>query len=100
MSKANTNLQKFELNKDDLANIYGRLKVADYLTLLTNADCYTYIREVVMQRLGVPISWGIVHSPDWKIITFIAPSDVKYADAASREEKETGRVPEAMEIKK
>lgn len=94
MNNKDTNtIQKYELNKDDLANVYGRLKMADYYTSLTIKDCYEYIREVVLKRLGIPDDWAIVHSPDWKEITVVGPDQsTKYKDAVRREEKETGKV--------
>lgn len=74
-------IKTFELNKDDLANIHGRLKSADYFTMLAIADCVDYLRKVVLRRMGLPENWVITHDDDWTKITVVDPN---YADEYSK----------------
>lgn len=88
--KEKTDIQKkFSLSKDDLGNIYGRLKIIDYTNALVKKDMYEYIRTVVMDRLKIPREYAVSPSPDWKEIVFVSPDDPAYKNVIEREEKET-----------
>ena len=82
-------IKTFELNKDDLANIHGRLKSADYFYNLAIADIYQYIKLVILKRMGLPEDWVIRHDEEWTKITVISPD---YADEFDKQNPEQGGV--------
>lgn len=87
----NKNEKKFSLPKDDLINIYGRLKVIDYITAQVKKDCFDYLRDITLKRLGITKDWAIMHSPDWKEITVVAPNSENHEAVKLAEGTETGR---------
>ncbi len=93
-TKKDKNIKKFSLSKDDLANLYGRLKVTDYMTVLVNKDIYEYIRTVIFKRQAIGPDWAIIHDPSWKTITVISPEEkVQHEMATTVEKQETGKEP-------